>query len=338
MDAQRLTPIASESVPWTAWSDVPRFGIRYRHLTMAAVGEDYRVGVAIEELPPGMQSAPAHYHIFEEEHLYVLEGSMTVRIGAQRFAVKPGDYVCFPAGRKAGHCLVNESSALCRYVIIGENDPNEVVHYTDSNKVLVRALGRRALFDGAALRNYWDGEETGLPAGQKPPADGHMDAPADEPKPPVSEADLPWFDQEGPEGFGGKGKHFTHAVMGEDYRVGVMIEAPAPGRRLAPRHYHMLEEEHALMLEGEATLLLGEERHPMWPGDYVCFPAGRKVGHSILNSGRGPCRTLMIGQRNLADVCVYPDSRKIAVGALRQRDCVFSTAQPLDYWAGEKAE
>ena len=119
-------PISSLDVAWTEWSDVPRFGVRYRHLTLAAVGEDYHVGVAIEELPPGKQSSPAHYHIFEEEHVYILEGALTVRMGADTYEMKAGDYVCFPAGQKAGHCLVNNSGATCRYVIVGERNPNEV--------------------------------------------------------------------------------------------------------------------------------------------------------------------------------------------------------------------
>jgi len=31
------------------WSEIPRFDVRYRHPTLAAIGEDYRVGVAIDE-------------------------------------------------------------------------------------------------------------------------------------------------------------------------------------------------------------------------------------------------------------------------------------------------
>ena len=170
-NAPPLKPISSLDVPWTEWSDVPRFALRYRHLSLAALGENYRVGVAIEELPPGKQSAPAHYHIFEEEHVYILEGSLTVRIGAATHEMKAGDYVCFPAGQKAGHCLVNNGSEVCRYVIIGERNPNDVVVYTNSGKVLVRALGRRALFDLKATRGYWDGEDTGLPKGEVPPSD-----------------------------------------------------------------------------------------------------------------------------------------------------------------------
>jgi uncharacterized cupin superfamily protein len=139
-------PISAASVPWVEYSKVPRFGMRYRHLSLAAIGEGYRVGVGIEELAPGMRSNPMHYHIFEEELVYVLEGSMTVRIGAGSYEMKAGDYACFPAGQKAGHGFVNESGAVCRYVILGENRPDEVAVYTDSKKVLVRSLGRRARF------------------------------------------------------------------------------------------------------------------------------------------------------------------------------------------------
>ena len=105
--------------------------------------------------------------------------------------------------------------------------------------------------------------------------------------------------------------------------------------RLAPMHFHMLEEEHALILGGQVTLLLGDARHEMRAGDYVCFPAGRKVGHSFLNSGPGPCSYLMIGRNDPNDVCVYPDSNKVAVNALRPQDSIFDMAAVRDYWDGE---
>jgi len=335
-------PFASSDVPWEVWADVPRFGVRYRHLSLAALGEDYHVGVAIEELAPGKQSSPAHWHVFEEEHVYLLEGSLTVRIGADTYRMTAGDYVCFPAGQKAGHCLVNDSGATCRYVIFGERNPNEVSVYPDSNKVLVRALGRRALFDLAALRGYWDGEATGLPPGEAAPSEAAHSAhqaPA-KPFPPISSSDVEWND-EGPPGsakFGGRSKHLTYAAVGDRYHVGLLIESPAPGKRLAPRHYHMLEEEHALILEGQVTLLSGEERYEMTAGDYICFPAGLKLGHSFLNSGTGPCSYLMIGERNPNDVCVYPDSNKMAVAALRTKRDIFDMSGVRRYWDGEQTD
>jgi uncharacterized cupin superfamily protein len=74
--------------------------------------------------------------------------------------MRAGDYACFPAGQRAGHCLINEGDKVCRYVVVGERNPNEVMVYTDTNKVLVRALGRREIYDRAATRGYWDGETT----------------------------------------------------------------------------------------------------------------------------------------------------------------------------------
>src|SRR3546814_3317381 len=68
-------PIASSDIPWTEWSDVPRFAVRYRHLSLAALGDSYRVGVAIEELPPGKQSSPAHR---SEEHTSELQSLMRI--------------------------------------------------------------------------------------------------------------------------------------------------------------------------------------------------------------------------------------------------------------------
>jgi uncharacterized cupin superfamily protein len=152
-------PVSAESVPWEEWNEGTRFGSRFRHLTTAAAGPAYHVGVQIEELPPGRQTSPAHYHMLEEEHAFVLEGACTLRLGDERHELRAGDYVCFPAGQKVGHCLVNEGSAICRLLVIGERSPDEVCVYTDSGKVLVRNLGE--IYDKRAVRAYWDGEATG---------------------------------------------------------------------------------------------------------------------------------------------------------------------------------
>jgi uncharacterized cupin superfamily protein len=305
---------------------------------MAACGDDYHVGVAIEELPPGMRTAPAHYHFIEEEHVYILEGTLTLRLGTARHRMKAGDYVCFPAGQKAGHTLINDGDQPCRYVIVGENSSIEIAVYTDTNKVLVRALGRRALLDLAATRNYWDGEVTGLPTGQLPPADGKVEAhdPDLKPKPPIAADSVPWDPAFTAYNCGAQPTHHTAGGGGVVFLVGLLFEPRARGTRLCPRHYHMMEEEQAIILAGEVSELReGDERHVMKPGDYVCFPAGRKIGHSFLNSGSGPCRYLMIGERKVGDVCVYPDSNKLGVPVLGERNDVFDKAATRDYWDGE---
>jgi len=151
-----VRPIAAESVPWEEWKEGTRFGSRYRHLTSAACGEGYHVGVQIEELAPGMRTAPAHFHLKEEEHLLVLSGTCTLRLGEERLPLREGDYACFPAGQQVGHCLENEGTEPCRLLVIGERRPDEVCVYPDSNKVMVRGL--KEIYDRGALRKYWDGE------------------------------------------------------------------------------------------------------------------------------------------------------------------------------------
>ncbi len=156
-------PFAVESVAWDPWSEGVRFGGKVRVLSNTrAPGSRLKIGVAIEELPPGKQSCVFHYHLLEEEHILILSGSATLRLGADRHAVKTGDFVSFPAGDPNGHCLLNETEAPCTFLIIGDNDPNEVCVYPDSNKVMVRALGRQGMddiFDAAATLDYWHGEK-----------------------------------------------------------------------------------------------------------------------------------------------------------------------------------
>jgi uncharacterized cupin superfamily protein len=90
----------------------------------------------------------------------MLDGTAVLRLGEQEHVINPGDYVCFPAGQAAGHCLINRSDTACRYLVIGERKPDEVVVYPDSNKLMVRKLG---VFDRSATRDYWDGERTDEP-------------------------------------------------------------------------------------------------------------------------------------------------------------------------------
>ena len=153
-----MRPVNVESLPWEPWSEGARFGGRVRRLADSK-RDGLHMGVIVEELPPGKCSSPAHYHFLEEEHVWVLDGRVTLRLGDERIAMGPGDFVTFPAGQRLGHCLINEGDAPCRYLVIGERNPNEVCVYPDSNKVLVYATDE--VYDKGATRGYWDGEDTG---------------------------------------------------------------------------------------------------------------------------------------------------------------------------------
>ena len=84
----------------------------------------------------------------------ILAGALTLRLGEAEYEVAAGDYVCFPAGQRAAHALINRGEEICRYLIIGERDDNEVIMYPDAGRVGVRltATGYRT----SATMDYWE--------------------------------------------------------------------------------------------------------------------------------------------------------------------------------------
>lgn len=149
-------PFRVDEVPVEVFSH-GRFGSRFRQLSNYGGGS--HVGVAMEELAPGQQSNMRHYHMLEEEHVLVLEGSMTVLLGDDKYEISAGSYVCFPAGQKVGHALVNNGSSICRYLLIGERNPHDVIVYPDTGRVGVRLTGEG--YRQSATMEYWEGADIG---------------------------------------------------------------------------------------------------------------------------------------------------------------------------------
>lgn len=147
-------PFLVDDVPWESYTHGTRYGVRYRPL--AQFGGASHVGVALEELVPGMQACPNHYHHLEEEQLYVLEGSLTLRLGDQTYLMNAGSYVVFPAGQALGHSLTNHTNTVCRYLVLGERNPHDVIVYPDSHRVTVRLTNES--YDKAATLQYWERE------------------------------------------------------------------------------------------------------------------------------------------------------------------------------------
>jgi uncharacterized cupin superfamily protein len=149
-------PVRTGDLPWTEFRHGGRFAVRYRRLSSIGPGQPCRIGVGVEELAPGAESCPAHWHTMEEEHVLILSGALTVRIADREHVMEAGDYVRFPAGRPEAHNLRNHTDEPCAYVIIGGNEPHDVCVYPDSDKIKVKATGE--IYDKSATRDYFDGE------------------------------------------------------------------------------------------------------------------------------------------------------------------------------------
>ena len=149
-------PVNLETLEWQEWRHSDRIRLRFKAFEDEDEADTAHMGVCVQELPPGCSTDPAHYHMREEEHIFVLKGEMDVRLGDETFHVTPNHYVRFAAGDSREHSLTNSGEAPCEYLLWGERNADDVIVYPDSNKVSVRAL--REIYRRQPL-DYWDGEK-----------------------------------------------------------------------------------------------------------------------------------------------------------------------------------
>jgi len=150
-------PFPIADVPWQEFSHGERFGMRFQHLS--DYGGGTQIGIANEVLAPGKQANPFHYHMLEEEHVLVLEGSLMLRLGEKTYVLAAGHYVCFPAGQKVGHSLFNHTSQPCRYLIIGNPNRNDVAVFPETGRVSVKLMGEG--YRRSATMDYWEDIDAG---------------------------------------------------------------------------------------------------------------------------------------------------------------------------------
>lgn len=122
------------------------------------------IGCSLYEVPPGKTAFPNHYHCANEESIFVIDGTGSLRIGTDTVAVRPGDYVTFPAGPAHSHQLLNTGDTPLRYLCFSTLIPTEVVGYPDSKKIGAmscdgdgKARVRIMVRESSAV-DYYDGE------------------------------------------------------------------------------------------------------------------------------------------------------------------------------------
>ena len=160
--------VHESELPWTDVQHGTRVAIRRKQLGAAAKGQ--KLGCSLIEMPPGKQSWPRHFHLANEEALYVLAGTGRLRLGEETVSVKAGDYVALPPGSACAHQLFNDGPEVLRYLAFSTMEQPDVVVYPDSKKVGVfggaapggdkAARTLLAYLPLAAEVDYWSGEET----------------------------------------------------------------------------------------------------------------------------------------------------------------------------------
>lgn len=135
MSRERIVRI--EDLPWVESEHGELFASKRRKVSEAAGGR--RLGCSMFEVAPGKTAFPFHYHLANEEAMYVLSGEGTLRLGNERMIVRVGDYVAFPCVAEAAHQITNTGSEPLRYLVMSTMIEPDVIVYPDSNKVGVMA-------------------------------------------------------------------------------------------------------------------------------------------------------------------------------------------------------
>lgn len=84
----------------------------------------------------------------------------------------------------------------------------------------------------------------------------------------------------------------------------VQHETLAPGKRSSLPHYHTHREECVLVLSGEVTVVVGDERFLATDHDFICFPAGPPA-HSLHNASESVVSLLVFSASPSDDQVVF---------------------------------
>lgn len=125
-----------DDMDWKSGGNGDRFVFQRKWFSSHAGGR--KLGCSLYRVPPGKTAFPCHKHFANEEAIYVLAGSGTIRLDDQEHSVGPGDYIAFlPEG--PNHQLINSGSSDLEYLCLSTMIHPDVTLFPDSDKVIAFA-------------------------------------------------------------------------------------------------------------------------------------------------------------------------------------------------------
>jgi uncharacterized cupin superfamily protein len=92
-------------------------------------------GVNLLRLKPGVWSAQRHWHVKEDEFVYVLSGEVVLVTDDGEETLRAGDAAGFKANEPNGHCLQNRSNEDATVLEVGSRFADEAAYYPDIDMV-----------------------------------------------------------------------------------------------------------------------------------------------------------------------------------------------------------
>jgi len=117
--------------------------------------------------------------------------------------------------------------------------------------------------------------------------------------------------------------------------LGYSYDVVPPGKRSCPFHSHSAEEEMFFIVKGTGLLRYGNETRKIRAGDFICCPTGgADTAHQIVNDSDAELAYISVSTMKDAEVCEYPDSKKIGAFGKGIRHMTHPDAH-VDYWKDE---
>ncbi len=104
-----------------------------------------------------------------------------------------------------------------------------------------------------------------------------------------------------------------------------------------PYHYHLDEEEIFYIISGRGVVKTPDGEKPVQAGDLIFCPCGEAGAHRLTNTSDSETMVYLdFDTVTSTNVCVYPDSRKVAVWSPTLRK-VYRIEDNVDYYDREDA-
>ena len=99
-------------------------------------------GVNLTTIRPGAASALRHWHMMQDEFVYIISGELTLVTDAGEQLLTAGMCAGFPAGAANGHHLINRADRDAVYLEVGDRVPGDGATYSDDDIVARSVDGR----------------------------------------------------------------------------------------------------------------------------------------------------------------------------------------------------
>ncbi|MBD0328964.1 MAG: phosphotransferase [Thermoleophilia bacterium] len=249
------------------------------------------VGVTRYQLDPGGRSSPVHVELAEEEIFFVLGGSGLLWQNGETHEVRAGD--CAVA-RVAEHV----------HAFVAGDEGLDLLAYGQRADPPLTYLPRAGVVRAGVTLDVSGGPHPW----EREAAAGPLELPAPSPRP-ENLVNLDELEGE----FGGSWKRLGRTAGAK--RTGLNWGRLDPGED-DPPHCHSAEEEIFVILDGEGTLLLGDDDHAVRRGHVISRPPGTGVAHGW-RAGEQGLAALFYGTPEPNDTIFYPRTREVYLKGLR---------------------